>query len=41
MEDTDKERSKPENEKEILESLKWLGLEHDEFIRQSDNLDYH
>jgi glutamyl-tRNA synthetase len=41
MEDTDKERSKPENEKEILESLEWLGLENDEFIRQSDNLDYH
>lgn len=41
MEDTDKERSKPENEAEILDSLKWLGLEHDEYIRQSDNLAYH
>lgn len=41
MEDTDKERSKPENEAEILDSLKWLGLEHDEYIRQSDNTSYH
>lgn len=37
IEDTDKERSKPEYEKEILEGLKWLGLEWDEEIyRQSE-----
>jgi len=30
IEDTDKERSKPEFEKEIIESLKWLGIEWDE-----------
>ncbi len=30
IEDTDKERSKPEYEKNILESLKWLGLDWDE-----------
>ena len=36
IEDTDKERSKPEYEKDILEGLKWLGLEWDEFYRQSE-----
>ena len=30
IEDTDKERSKIEYEKDILESLKWLGIEWDE-----------
>jgi len=30
IEDTDRERSKPEYEKDILESLKWLGIEWDE-----------
>ena len=30
IEDTDKERSKPEYEKDIIESLEWLGLEWDE-----------
>lgn len=30
VEDTDKERSKPEYEKEILDNLKWLGLVWDE-----------
>jgi glutamyl-tRNA synthetase len=30
IEDTDKERSKPEFEKDIFESLKWLGIEWDE-----------
>jgi len=29
IEDTDKERSKPEFEKDILENLKWLGIEWD------------
>lgn len=36
IEDTDKERSKKEYEENIVESLKWLGLEYDEFYRQSD-----
>jgi glutamyl-tRNA synthetase len=30
MEDTDPERSKPEFEKDIMDSLKWLGIEWDE-----------
>ena len=41
IEDTDKERSKKEYEDNIIESLKWLGLEYDEFYRQSDNLPKH
>jgi len=32
IEDTDQERSKPEYEKDILESIKWLGLNWDEGI---------
>jgi len=37
IENTDKERSKPEYEKDILESLKWLGMEWDEGpYRQSE-----
>ena len=40
IEDTDKERSKKKFEKDILDSLKWLGLEWDEkLIRQSERLD--
>ena len=48
IEDTDVERSKPEFEKDILESLKWLGIIYDEGpdlrgqygpYRQSDRLD--
>jgi len=35
-EDTDKERSKPEYEKNMLDTLQWLGLEHDAFYRQSE-----
>lgn len=35
-EDTDKERSKPEYEKNMLDTLNWLGLEFDEFYRQSE-----
>lgn len=41
IEDTDKQRSTKEYEENILESLKWLGLEYDEFYRQSDNLERH
>ena len=37
IEDTDKARSKKEYEDNIIESLKWLGLEYDSFSRQSDN----
>src|SRR5689334_15269953 len=36
IEDTDKERSKPEYEKDILENLSWLGLIHDETFKQSE-----
>ncbi len=35
IEDTDKERSKPEYEQNILDGLKWLGLEYDEIYYQS------
>ena len=41
IEDTDRERSKKEYEENILESLKWLGLEHDAFYRQSEQLENH
>lgn len=41
IEDTDKERSKKEYEDNILESLQWLGLEYDVFVRQSDNVTRH
>lgn len=36
IEDTDKERSKREFEDNIVESFKWLGLNYDEFYRQSE-----
>ncbi|MBI2013709.1 MAG: glutamate--tRNA ligase [Candidatus Colwellbacteria bacterium] len=36
IEDTDRERSKKEFEEGILSGLKWLGLEWDELIRQSE-----
>jgi glutamyl-tRNA synthetase len=39
IEDTDKIRSKPEYLKEILESMKWLGLTWDEFYKQSDRFE--
>jgi glutamyl-tRNA synthetase len=38
IEDTDTERSRKEYEDDILEGLKWLGLEWDEFYKQSDRL---
>lgn len=41
IEDTDKERSKAEHETEILEGLAWLGLEADEFVRQSERAPRH
>ncbi len=40
IEDTDRERSKPEFEKEILTSMEWLGLKWDEaIIHQSSRLE--
>ena len=41
IEDTDKIRSKKEFETDIIESLEWLGIEHDQFFRQSEHLDAH
>src|SRR3972149_13556 len=41
IEDTDKERNKKEYEDNILESLKWIGLEYDKFYRQSENIERH
>jgi len=39
IEDTDKIRTKPEYLEEILESMKWLGLNWDEFYKQSDRFE--
>jgi len=39
IEDTDALRSRQEYEESILESLKWIGIEWDEFYRQSDRTD--
>ncbi len=39
IEDTDKERSSKEYEDDIVESVKWLGLDWDEFYRQSERTD--
>lgn len=39
IEDTDTVRSTPEFEKNITEGLTWLGLEWDEFYRQSERTD--
>lgn len=36
IEDTDKERSKPEFETDITNSLEWLGTKWDEFYKQSE-----
>ncbi len=41
IEDTDRDRSKKEYEDNILESLAWLGLSHDTFVRQSENVARH
>jgi len=42
IEDTDKERSKKEYEQQIIESLKWLGIEYDENVfYQSKNIEKH
>jgi glutamyl-tRNA synthetase len=39
IEDTDKERSTPEFEANIIEGMQWLGLEWDGFARQSERTD--
>ncbi len=42
LEDTDRERSTPESEAEILRALSWLGLDWDEGpVRQSERGDVH
>jgi len=42
IEDTDRARSLPEHEAEIIEGMRWLGLEHDgEIIRQSERAARH
>ncbi|MFI5012218.1 MAG: glutamate--tRNA ligase [Hyphomicrobiales bacterium] len=39
LDDTDRERSKPEFERAIIEDLAWLGIEPHATLRQSDRLD--
>ncbi len=39
IEDTDRERSKREYEEMLLKDLEWLGIEWDEFYRQSERFD--
>ncbi|AAC07230.1 glutamate--tRNA ligase [Aquifex aeolicus] len=39
IEDTDPERSKKEYEEMLIEDLKWLGIDWDEFYRQSERFD--
>lgn len=39
LDDTDRERSRPEFAKAVEEDLRWLGLDWDEFARQSDRGD--
>ena len=41
IEDTDRERSTDESIDEILESLRWLGLDWDEYYRQTERTDAH
>jgi len=42
IEDTDKERSKDEHKSQIIESLKWIGIEHDgELYIQSSKINDH
>jgi glutamyl-tRNA synthetase len=38
IDDTDMERSSRESEEAILEDLRWMGLEWDEFYRQSERM---
>ena len=39
IDDTDAERSTIESENSILEDLAWLDIKHDEFYKQSQNID--
>ena len=39
IEDTDEERSDIKWEKDIIDSLKWLGIKYNEFYRQSERKD--
>lgn len=39
IDDTDRERSKPEFEEGIRQDLRWLGLDWDETFRQSDHME--
>ncbi|MEK7510781.1 MAG: glutamate--tRNA ligase family protein [Patescibacteria group bacterium] len=41
VEDTDKARSLREHEEEIIAGLEWLGIKHDEFVRQSERQERH
>ena len=41
IEDTDRARSLPEYEANIIDSLSWLGLEYDTFFRQSEHTTRH
>jgi glutamyl-tRNA synthetase len=41
IDDTDKERSKPEYEADLIQTMEWLGLEYDEIHRQSERLGRH
>ncbi|MDB5224918.1 MAG: glutamyl-tRNA synthetase, glutamyl-tRNA synthetase [Candidatus Adlerbacteria bacterium] len=41
IEDTDRERSKSEYEQNIIDTMKWLGFEYDEFYRQSEHAPRH
>jgi nondiscriminating glutamyl-tRNA synthetase len=41
IEDTDLKRSTKEFEESIITDLKWLGLDWDEFYRQSDRIDFY
>ena len=39
MDDTDRERNKPEYEEAIQHDLRWLGIAWDDMVRQSDRMD--
>ncbi len=41
IEDTDKARNREEWTQGLVDDLKWLGLNHDVFIKQSDRIDIH
>jgi len=41
IEDTDLKRSTKEFEESIIKDLKWMGLDWDEFYRQSDRIDFY